>query len=112
VTEAKDSLERNLILPPGRMSLFEGINGSTIIDSSYNASRVPVISALKTLREFPGGRKIAVLGDMRELGNESKQEHEEVASSLIKVVDELYCVGPQTQEFVVPIVKNKVVKIE
>jgi UDP-N-acetylmuramyl pentapeptide synthase len=106
VNEAKDSLERNLILPPGRMSLFEGINGSKIIDSSYNASRVPVVAALSTLRAFPGGRKIAVLGDMRELGDLAKREHEMVAQEAVGKADYIFTFGPLMEKFFVPEVKR------
>ncbi len=111
--QIKEALEKNFTIPKGRSSLFAGIKNSLIIDSSYNSSKSTVLSfieMLKTLKEKTGRPILFLMGDMRELGNESKQEHEEVASSLIKVVDELYCVGPQTQEFVVPIVKNKIGK--
>ena len=46
------------------------------------------------------------MGDMRELGNEARGEHEEVAHKIAEVVDQLYCVGSITQEYVVPIVKR------
>lgn len=108
--EAKASLEKNLILPPGRMSLFRGINESQIIDSSYNASRIPVLTSLKALQEFPGRRKIAVLGDMRELGDLSRQEHELVASEAVKRADFVFTFGPLMEKFFVPVAKKLVEK--
>lgn len=108
-TQIKESLEKNFSLPAGRSSLFEGIKNSLIIDSSYNSSKSTVLSfleLLKTLKKRTGRRTVFLMGDMRELGNEAKKEHEEVARALVDVVDELYCVGPLTQEFVVPVVKD------
>jgi len=65
--------------PPGRARLFAGVNDSIIIDDSYNASPAAVEEALATLRIFPGAkRRIAVLGDMLELGRFSVIEHERV----------------------------------
>ena len=49
-----------------------GINGSRIVDDSYNASPESVLAALNLLLELPGQRKIAVLGDMLELGGEEE----------------------------------------
>lgn len=66
-------------LPPGRMSRIKGIHGSLIIDSSYNASPTTMKAALDTLSQFPG-RKIAVLGQMNELGQYTQQAHEEVGN--------------------------------
>ncbi len=106
--EAKASLAKNLVLPPGRMSLFFGIKGTTIIDSSYNASRVPMVGALKTLQSFPGKRKIAVLGDMRELGDLAKQEHEEVAREAVRLADYVFTFGPLMEEFFVPEAKRRI----
>lgn len=97
--ESKKNLEENLVLPPGRMSVFLGIKGSTIIDSSYNASRVPMVSALKTLRQAQGSRKIAVLGDMRELGEFAKEEHGKVAKEALKEADLIFTFGPLIEEY-------------
>ena len=55
-----------------------GRNGFTLIDESYNASPEAVRAALATLAlasPDPGGRRIAVLGDMRELGDEADAIH-------------------------------------
>jgi UDP-N-acetylmuramyl pentapeptide synthase len=82
-----------------------GINNAKIIDSSYNASKSAVIAFLEMMRELKKQTKrpIAfVFGDMRELGDEAKIEHEAVAQKLRGIVDYLYLVGPLTREFVLP----------
>lgn len=107
--QIKESLGENFSLPKGRSSLFEGIRDSMIIDSSYNSSKSTVLSfldMLKQLKKRTGRPIVFVMGDMRELGVSAKEEHLEVAKALIGVVNELYCVGPLTQEFVVPYVRE------
>ncbi|HUY05413.1 MAG TPA: Mur ligase family protein, partial [Candidatus Paceibacterota bacterium] len=65
--------------PAGRGRLLAGKNGSVIIDDSYNSSPVAVEQGLETLKAFPHAlRRIAVLGDMLELGRYSVTEHEHV----------------------------------
>ncbi|MGB8815789.1 MAG: UDP-N-acetylmuramoyl-tripeptide--D-alanyl-D-alanine ligase, partial [Minisyncoccia bacterium] len=62
--------------PKGRMSLVRGIKNSVIIDDTYNSSPLALNSALQTLKDIKIiGRKIAVLGDMMELGKLSSEEH-------------------------------------
>lgn len=110
-TQIIESLEKNFTIPKGRSSVFPGIKNSLIIDSSYNSSKSTVLSFLDLLLDLKKRTSrptVFLMGDMRELGNESRREHEEVAHRIAEVVDELYCVGPQTQEFVIPIVKKKV----
>lgn len=104
-----ESLEKNYQLPKGRASFFEGIDNSKIIDSSYNASKVSTITFLDlvdTLKKESDRPVGFLFGDMRELGKESKVEHEEVTEKLIGIVDYLYLVGPQTREFVLPLIQN------
>ena len=111
--QIKESLEGNFHLPPGRSSILEGVKNSMLIDSTYNSSKESVLSfleMLKILRGKTGSHIVFVMGDMRELGSESEGEHVEVAKELIKVVERLYCVGANTQEFVLPIVKEAIAK--
>jgi UDP-N-acetylmuramoyl-tripeptide--D-alanyl-D-alanine ligase len=79
-----------------RLVVLEGINGSRIIDDSYNASPESVLAALNLLRELPGRRKIAVLGDMLELGNEEVPGHRRVGNRAAHVVDLLITYGPRS----------------
>jgi UDP-N-acetylmuramoyl-tripeptide--D-alanyl-D-alanine ligase len=76
-----------------RLIVIAGPNGSRIIDDTYNASTPSVLSALSLLEEVGDGRKIAVLGDMRELGDVSEVEHRKVGRRVAGVVDLLYTFG-------------------
>jgi len=108
--EAVSSLAGNFSLPPGRMSLFKGIKGTILIDSSYNASRRSVLGALEMLNRLgqrTGRNRIFVFGDMRELGNEAKREHRLVAKEIIFSADRLVLIGPLTKKWIWPLVKDK-----
>lgn len=83
-------LEKNFRLEPGRMSMFEGLNGSIIIDSSYNASAESTIGALKMLAELPAKRRLAVLGPMNELGQETEKETEKVRAQATAICDKVW----------------------
>ena len=64
----------------------------TIVDDSYNASPGSVIAALDLLGGMPG-RRIAVLGEMLELGDEQQAGHERVGAEAAAIVDQLVVVG-------------------
>ncbi|MBN1494695.1 hypothetical protein JW911_03095 [Candidatus Peregrinibacteria bacterium] len=85
-------------LPPGRMSLIEGIKDILILDSSYNASPEAVTEALKVLKFFGdkrGGRKIFVFGNMNELGTASKEMHRQTGALIPQYADMLITVGDE-----------------
>jgi UDP-N-acetylmuramoyl-tripeptide--D-alanyl-D-alanine ligase len=77
-----------------RLLVIEGPNGSLMIDDTYNASGPSVLSALGLLDDVSEGRRIAVLGDMRELGEESESQHRMVGRKVAEVVDDLITFGP------------------
>lgn len=80
--------------PKGRMRLLPGMNGSVIIDDTYNASPKATEHGLQTLAEIgTPGRKIAVLGDMLELGEFTREEHYKIGLEAAKVSHKLYTVG-------------------
>jgi len=77
---------------PLRLRQVRGINGSVLIDDTYNASPSSMAAALDLLAEVPG-RKIAVLGDMRELGDAERQGHADVGAHAARVADVVVAVG-------------------
>jgi len=83
-------------LPPGRMNRIDGLNGSLVIDSSYNASPSTMEAALDVLAEFPG-RKIAALGTMNELGALSDSAHMKLGKQAAAKANMLIAVGKQAQ---------------
>jgi UDP-N-acetylmuramoyl-tripeptide--D-alanyl-D-alanine ligase len=103
---------KNYNVPPGRMRLLKGINNSLIIDDTYNSSPFACESALKTLAEVKiggfvsskqsvGGRKIAVLGDMLELGKHTEEAHKNVgivARMVLAIDGILVVVGPRAKK--------------
>jgi len=75
-----------------RLIATRGVKGSTIIDDSYNASPTSSLAALNLLAELKG-RKIAVLGDMLELGSYEGEGHRKVGRRVAEVADKLVTVG-------------------
>jgi UDP-N-acetylmuramoyl-tripeptide--D-alanyl-D-alanine ligase len=68
---------------------------ATLLDDSYNASPVSVRAALAVLAAVPAARRIAVLGDMRELGRHAEDEHRALAAPIVAAgVDTVFCCGP------------------
>ena len=80
--------------PKGRMRILPGMNGSIIIDDSYNASPKAVEHGLATLGQIDTkGIKIAILGDMLELGEFTRDEHYKIGLEAAKSAHKLYTVG-------------------
>lgn len=84
---------------PMRMSL-ERWRGIGIINDAYNANPASMEAALKTLAEIDGGReKIAVLGDMLELGKESRKSHLNLGKQVARYrINRLYLLGKQAHQ--------------
>lgn len=78
---------------PGRMRILPGIKGSVIIDDTYNSSPAAAIAALDTLGDIQAKRKIAILGDMLELGKYSAESHRKIGARAAEVADILWTVG-------------------
>lgn len=96
---------KNYDVAPGRMRLLKGINDCLIIDDTYNSSPFACESALKTLGEIKskngegparnvsgiadaGGRKIAILGDMLELGRHTLSAHKNIGKIAKEILSE------------------------
>jgi UDP-N-acetylmuramoyl-tripeptide--D-alanyl-D-alanine ligase len=79
-----------------RLVAVPGPRDSTILDDTYNASPASTIAALNLLEELEG-RKIAVLGDMLELGDYEQEGHEKVGMRAMEVADVLVTVGPRAR---------------
>jgi len=84
-------------LPPGRGRVLEGREGITILDESYNASPAAVVAALEGLRGFAGRRRVAILGNMNELGDSTEMAHAHVGEEAGNCVDVLVVAGPQAE---------------
>lgn len=83
--------------PPGRSRLLEGIKNSKIIDDTYNSSPMAVHAVLDTLGELEGKRKIAILGDMLEIGKYTIEAHKTMGQKARKVADILITIGPRSK---------------
>ena len=83
---------------PGRMRLLEGVQGTVIIDDTYNYSPAAAFAALETLRDVGHAkRKIALLGDMLELGKFSAEAHRSVGGEAARCTSLLWTVGFRAQ---------------
>ncbi len=88
----KTGLE-NVAPVPGRLHIRNGLNGSAVIDDSYNANPQSARSAMDMLAHF-NGLRIAVLGAMAELGETSKQLHIEIGEYAKQTgISRLYCLA-------------------
>jgi len=84
----KSALE-NVAPMPGRLEVKQ-LGQVTLIDDSYNANPDSTLAALDVLAHYtptPGGRRIAVLADMLELGDIAESSHREVGQALAKLFD-------------------------
>ncbi len=101
--DSAEELTQNFHLPPGRSSLIPGKKDSKIIDSSYNSSPVATNAMLEMLGSLKvKGKKIAVLGDMRELGPLTAKEHQNLASNIQGNCDFVALIGPAMYEHTLP----------
>ncbi|MBS3819160.1 UDP-N-acetylmuramoyl-tripeptide--D-alanyl-D-alanine ligase [bacterium] len=88
-------------LKPGSMrgTIIHLPHEITLVDDSYNSNPVALKSILKSLASFPSKRKVAVLGDMLELGEKKREYHVQAGSQLVQYGwDILITVGPLSKD--------------
>ena len=104
-------LQKYFSLPASRGSLFKGLKSTLIIDSSYNASREAVINFIDLTSDLSKQEKrplVFVLGDMRELGDEAREEHMKIVERIIeKKPNRVILTGPLTKKYILPVLKKR-----
>lgn len=97
---------------PGRMQLLKGEKGSLIIDDTYNASPEAVTAALDTLYEAAAKQKIAILGQMNELGDISEELHTQVGEHCDpKELKLVVTIGDDANEFLAAAAEKRGCKV-
>lgn len=79
-----------------RLFIVPGVGGAQIIDDTYNAAPASSLAALNLLADL-NGRRIAVLGDMLELGTAEESAHRMVGRRVAEVAQQLICIGSRAQ---------------
>ena len=96
INEIKNRLTQT-DLPERRLSVTESLNGSIMIDDTYNSNPASLKNALDSLDKLDK-KKICVLGEMKELGLDSKLIHKEMYEYASKRVDKVLCIGKSWSE--------------
>ena len=92
VTTGTDAL-RGFTAPYGRANIIRLPSGLLVVDDSYNASPDATLAALELLGAMPASVRIAVIGEMRELGTETANLHRTVGQSAASAATHLVVVG-------------------
>lgn len=95
--EMIESLE-NFKSCSGRMTVIKGVNRSVIIDDAYNSAPSSLNLVLDLVEEIKAVRKIVILGDMLELGDEEKKKHEAVGKKVAKLKPDYFIVVGRRME--------------
>ncbi|MCL5783799.1 MAG: UDP-N-acetylmuramoyl-tripeptide--D-alanyl-D-alanine ligase [Patescibacteria group bacterium] len=83
-----------------RLQLLEGLDGWYVLDDTYNSSPAALEEALNVLNEISARRRVAVLGEMRELGIYSEQLHRQLARKIYKDKVDLVLLGGGDARFI------------
>lgn len=93
---------------PGRMNVLRGVEGSMIIDDSYNSSPLAASAALQTLYTLQVPQRIAILGTMNELGETSAKEHEALGALCDPtLLDWVITVGDEAEKYLAPAARKR-----
>ncbi len=96
------------VVPPGRGTILSGTKKTVLIDSSYNGNRNSIDVMLSMFDTTPFTKKWVVLGDMLELGNEEKREHQLLANTLQKSgYDRVILVGKICRKYMKDILQKE-----
>ncbi len=96
-----------------RMDIKKLENGAIIINDSYNASYESMKASIEYLTKHTGKRKIAVLGDMFELGNYAVELHKKVGYEIAQSdIDILICSGENSKNIIIGAQKNSKIEKE
>lgn len=111
LTPAEIQAGLQLIRPvPGRMNVLAGIGGTTIIDDTYNSSPAAASAAIQSLYLLGENapQRVALLGDMRELGASSQIEHEKIGAMCDpQLLEWVVTVGPESERYLAPIARQR-----
>ena len=105
-----DYIKENLChtdLPDRRLSVFKSLNGSLLIDDTYNANPASMKNAIQSIAQVEK-KKICILGEMKELGENSLKIHEEMLEFAQRNVDEILCIGDLWADVKIPHDKLKI----
>lgn len=103
VADVAAALTHAVLQSHWRMELIERGDGVLVVNDAYNANPDSMAAALRTLASLrrPGGRLLAVLGDMRELGPEAAQAHRAIGALVAQLgVERLIAVGDHGNDLV------------
>jgi len=81
----------------GRMHLLKGIKNTLIVDDSYNAALLSMEAGLDALKVFTERRKVAVLGDMLEIGRYSEEAHIKLGKKAGEIADMIFAIGNRAE---------------
>lgn len=101
LVEIVDSLQGVTKAARWRMEVMGGRDGVTVVNDAYNASPDSMAAAIRTLAQIrkPGGRTVAVLGAMSELGEYSTEEHIRIGLQAVRLrISELVVVGKEARQ--------------
>lgn len=93
---------------PGRMNVLRGVEQSMLIDDTYNSSPAAASAALQALYSIQAPQRIALLGDMNELGTISDIEHQKLGRLCDpNLLAWVITVGPQSEKFLAPAARGR-----
>lgn len=91
VNSAADILSEKFTPLSGRGEVYKLRNGSIIIDDTYNACPSSMIAAIKSLKTYNAAKRVAILGDMGELGQATSKKHSDLHVYFDKINDIYLC---------------------